>query len=300
MPENLPAMRLRLPHGRWVRIALLIAICWAFPHSIVAQSAPPAAEDAGWPQARSSPTVPEDEFTEIQSESAERDVTYLKSRLVYRYDYKSQVGDVFVNRFRLKSLFAFGPQKRLGVAITLPVVQKSTEGVSSAGFQDLKAQFGGNIYHGDRFRHGAAVEFTFQTSTDKQIGGSTTTAKPAWGFTAVLTRRIETNCVFNYNRSIHTTRGSRKNEFEPDCTFNTRRLGMTWYAEWDSYYLLDPGQLAQTVKVGTSRGIGKGRRWVISPYYSFPPNGPGRQTQYIHQVGMDITWFFSPLSEAVH
>jgi hypothetical protein len=264
-----------------------------FPSPVGAQSTPPDQARSSQGQAKNPSTDQNDETIAMQEEVAEQDVTYLKSRLVYRYDFKSLTGDANSNRFRLKSLFAFGPQKRLAVAITIPVVYKNVPGDSAGGLSDVEAQFGGVIQRWERFRHGAAVEFALQTSTDKLLGGGTTTIKPAWGFTAILTRRMELNCVFNYKRSIHTSRGTPKNEFEPDCTLSTRRLGMTWFGEWDSYYLLAPGQLAQTLKVGAGRRLGNEHRWVVRPYYSFPLNGPGRQTQYIHNVGVDVSWYLA-------
>jgi hypothetical protein len=58
--------------------------------------------------------------------------------------------------------------------------------------------------------------------------------------------------------------GTPKNEFEPDFTLNASRIGATWRMEWDSYYLIIPGQFAQTLKVGVSRRFGKWHNWVVS------------------------------------
>jgi hypothetical protein len=107
---------------------------------------------------------------------------------------------------------------------------------------------------------------------------------------ALLTPRLELNCVFNYKRSIYTVHGTPKNEFEPDFTLNASRIGATWRMEWDSYYLIIPGQFAQTLKVGVSHRFGKWHSWVVSPYYSFALNDAGRQTQYRHNVGVDVSW----------
>ena len=234
---------------------------------------------------------------QVQEDVAEHDITYLKSRLVFRYDYKSQVDGVSSQRARVKGLFAFGPRQRLGVQLNVPLLYKDVPGDSGGGLGDIEVAFGGNLYNGARFRTGALVEFKVPSSTDPLLGGGTTTIKPAWGFTAVLTPSLELNCVFNYKRSIHTTRGSPANEFEPDFTLSTRRWGVTWWAEWDSYYLFLPGEFAQTFKLGASHAFGKGHEWIVSPYYSFPLNASGRQTQYIHQAGVDVA-FYLPIGQS--
>ena len=228
---------------------------------------------------------------EMEADSAEHDITYLKSRLVFRYDYKSLLGDGDLNRFRLKGLWGFGPQSRLGFAITIPVVDKQVPGNSAFGLGDVEAQFGGNFYLGERFRAGAAVTFYPRTSTDTLLGGASAAIKPATGFTALLTSRLELNCIFNYKISIHTVRGAPTNQFEPDFTLSTHRLGMTIFTEWDSYYMLKTGQFAQTMKAGFSRSLGKRSGWLISPYFSISLNQPGTHTQYITEPGIDVTWF---------
>jgi hypothetical protein len=267
-----------------ISLILLVALLLAAPQLLLGQGA------SGSTQGKSA-AAPDDQTTQMEEESAERDVTYITSRLVYRYDYKSQAKDVTANRIRLKGLYSFGPKNRLAFALTIPVVWKDVPGNSASGLSDIQAQFGGNFYYKERFRTGAAVQITPQTSTDDLLGGSSTTVKSTWGFTSVLTRRNELNATFNYNRSIHTTRGSPKNEFEPDISLNTHRFGLTWYGEWDSFYPLTGGTLAQTLKFGASRRLSKARRWVFSPYYSFPLNDAGRNTQYVRNVGLDVSWF---------
>jgi hypothetical protein len=51
-----------------------------------------------------------------------------------------------------------------------------------------------------------------------------------------------------------------------------------------------------TNSLGASHAFGRGHQWVVSPYYSFPLSASGRQTQYIHQVGMDVT-FYLPIGQ---
>ena len=272
------------------RLVLLVAMLpWMLALPLAAQSPPP--DPSGASQSSQVPSTDQQQTQALEEGTAEHDITYLKSRLVFRYDYKSQEGGVGVNRLRIKSLFAFGPHQRLGVSINTPLLYKDVPGDSAGGLGDLEVQFGGNFYLKERFRTGAAVELKFQTATNQLLGGGTTTVKPAWGFTAVLKPNLELNCTFNYKRSIYTRRGTPSNEFEPDFTLSARRWGVTWWAEWDSYYLFIPGEFAQTFKLGASHAFGREHRWIVSPYYSFPLNASGRQTQYIHQVGMDVTFY---------
>ena len=87
-----------------------------------------------------------------------------------------------------------------------------------------------------------------------------------------------TGAVF-YKQSIHTTRGVRAKQFEPDATLNVRVLDATWFLEWDSYYDFLPDRFAQTLKPGVSRAIRSNRRWVASAYYAFGINDYGRLSQ---------------------
>lgn len=227
----------------------------------------------------------------MEADVAEHDITYLKSRLAFRYDYKSQAGDTTANRFRLQGLWGFGPQSRLGFSLIIPLIEKSVPGNSAFGLSDVEAQFGGNFYLGERFRSGAAVTLYPRAATDKLLGGGSLDIKPAWGFTALLSSRIELNCIFNFRRSIETFRGPPRDEFEPDFTLSTHRLGATIFVEWDSYYLIATGQFAQTLKLGAARGFGKKNRWIVAPYYSVPVSNAGTLTQYIQKAGIDVTWF---------
>jgi hypothetical protein len=112
---------------------------------------------------------------ELEEESQEEDITYLTSRLVYRYDYKWQQGDSLSNRFRLKGIYAFGdfkiltPLKRFDIAITIPVVRGDTPANSASGLSDVEAQFGALLHNRERFRDSATIEFALPTSTDRLL-----------------------------------------------------------------------------------------------------------------------------------
>lgn len=237
------------------------------------------------------PDQPADDTAAIQQEVGDRDATYLRTRVVFRYDYKDQTGDTTTNRFRLRVLYAFGPKQRLAMSVLVPVIQKNTPTGSAAGSGDTEVVGGANLFVAERFRTGVSFQVTFQTSSDTLIGGATTTIKPAWGFTAVLSRRFQLTGAFYYKQSIHTVRGTPVKQFEPDITLNTRVLKATWFIEWDSFYDVAPGQLAQTLRTGLSRGFGSERRWVASADCGFALNGYGGQTQYHLNPRLDVTWY---------
>ena len=238
------------------------------------------------------PSSGSDDETELmRQEIASKDITYLQSRVVYRYDYKSLEGDAFANRFRAKVLYGFGSDNRFGFSAMLPVIHKWSPTDSATGIGDMEFQFGGFFHKGESFSTGAIIELDGATASDPLLGGSSTDLKGTWGFTQVFRPRYELTALFNYKHSIYINRGSGTNEFEPDITISTRRFGATWFFEYDSYYLFIPEEYAQTTKVGVSKVFGKGRHWVATPYWSFPINGAGRQTQYQNNIGLDLNWF---------
>jgi hypothetical protein len=270
---------------------LRVFLFLALTVSAAAQTAPSSAPQA--PASRGVFTQEEEkEIEEMQAEAAEHDVAYVKSRLVFRYDWKSQAGETLANRGRLKAQYAFGPKKRLAIYAVVPILGKDKPTDSAVGLGDIELAFGGNLYKGERFKMGALVELTVPSASDDFLGSGNTKIKPAWGFTVILHPRVELNTQFNYKRSLYITRGTPTNEFEPDITLNLRAKHVTWWTEYDSYYLFETDQYAQTQKFGFSKSFTRGdSKWIVAPYYSFPMSAAGRSTQYIHQVGIDVTWF---------
>jgi hypothetical protein len=210
---------------------------------------------------------------------------------LFRYDYKTQDGDTAINRLRFKYLYAFGPNQRFGMSVLVPVIHKGTPADWAIGTGDTELVIGTNFYRGERFRTGVSFQVTFQTSIDDLIGGATTTVKPAWGFTAVLSKRFEVVSAFYYKQSVHTVRGTPVKQFEPDIFLNTRVRKATWWLEWDSYYDFIPQKFAPTIKTGLSRGLGLEHQWVVSAYCGFPLNRYAGQTQYHINPGLDVTWY---------
>ena len=260
-------------------LATLIAY---LPSAVAAQDSQPAASP--------SPGGMEEQAILLQ-EIGDRDPTYLRTRLVFRYDYKDQANDVIANRVRVKALYAFGPRQRLALSVMVPTVRKDSRAESATGTGDTEFEAGGNFYKSDRFRTGASCQVTFRTAGANLLGGSTTTIKPAWGFTATLAPNASVIAAFKYKHSLETVRGTPAKQFEPDIVFNVHVLRATWYVEWDSYYDLIPDQFAQTVKVGVSHAMGPQRQWVASIYYGAGVNAYGRQSQYRINPGVDVTWY---------
>ena len=135
------------------------------------------------------------------------------------------------------------------------------------------------------------MQAALQTSSDALIGGATTTVRPSIDFTGVFSSRLEVVATLYYKRSIHTARGLPFKQLEPDVIVNTRVLNATLFLEWDSFYDVSPGQLAQTLKPGVSRAFGPNRRWVASADYGVGLNDYARLTQYRYNAGVDITWY---------
>jgi len=228
---------------------------------------------------------------ELEEEVGDRDPTYLRTRLVFRYDHKLLRGPASTNRFRGRVLYAFGPKQRFAVSFLEPVVDADTPLGAARGSGDAEAQFNANVINRDDFRMGAAVQSTLQTSTDALLGGATTTIKPSWDIAAVLSNHFELTAAVYYKQSIHTSRGIPAKQFEPDLTLNVRAWESTWFLEWDSYYDFLPGRFAQTLKPGISHALGPNRRWVASVYYALGINDYGRSSQYRYNAGVDLTWY---------
>lgn len=227
----------------------------------------------------------------IQEEVGDRDQTYLRTRAVFRYDYKALDGPIEINRFRLKLLYGFGPNQRLGVSVSVPVEWKDTPTGSAFGSGDTEVTAGVNIFLREKFRSGVAGQVTFQTASEQLIGGGSTKLKGSWGFTYVFTNRFELTAAFNYEQSVHTVRDIPIKQFEPDITLNVRVLRATWFVESDSHYDFAPDRFAPLLKTGLGRAFGARKRWTASVYVEWPLNGYARQTQERINTGLDVTWY---------
>jgi hypothetical protein len=238
----------------------------------------------------SAPTEEEEAIEELEEEVGDRDPTYLRTRLVFRYDHKLQ-GPISVNRFRPRVVYGFGPQQQFAASFLEPVIRADTPAGTASGSGDAEVQFITNFIHREGFRMGAAMQTTLQTSSDALLGGGTTTIKPSWDLARVLSSRFELTAALYYKQSIHTVRGIPVKQFEPDVTLNARVLESTLFLEWDSFYDFRPERFAQTLKPGISRAFGTDRRWVASAYYAVGINDYARLSQYRYNAGFDLTWF---------
>jgi hypothetical protein len=276
-------------------------LLWIAPAVALARPQVNSASPAPQAQAPSQPSVtpptPDEELEELEEieeleeEVGDRDPTYLRTRMVFRYDYKRLIGPATANRLRLRALYGFGPKQRFAVSFLEPVIQTDTPLGTARGSGDAEIQLNANFFNSERFRMGVAVQSTLQTSSDALLGGATTTIKPSWDVAVVLSSRFQLTAAVYYKKSIHTTRGLPANQLEPDVTFNARVLKSTLFLEWDSYYDFLPHQFAQTLKPGISRAFGGNRRWVASAYYAFATNDYGRLSQYRNNAGLDVTWY---------
>jgi hypothetical protein len=94
----------------------------------------------------------------LQEEVGDRDLTYLRTRTVFQYDYQEQVEDVTINRARLKLLYAFGPHQNMAVSVMVPVIWMSTATQLAFGSGDMEITAGWVVYASDTFRTGGLVQ----------------------------------------------------------------------------------------------------------------------------------------------
>lgn len=227
----------------------------------------------------------------IQEEVGDRDITYLRTRAVFRYDYQEQNGPTETNRFRLKLVYGFGANQRFGVAVNVPVVWMQTPTKTVFGSGDTDVTGGVVIYQTKQVRTGFLGEVTVPTSSENSIGGGNTNLKGSWGITYVLSNRFEFYGSFSYKQSVSTSRGAPVKQFEPDVAVNMRVLKTTWYVESDSYYDFNPEQFAPMIKTGVARAWGGTKSWTTTAYIEWPLNAYARATQHLLNVGLDVTWY---------
>jgi hypothetical protein len=271
-------------HSRLPRFCLHLALgClpWSAPVASLAQTPASHTPQPKDPLASPASTAAQqadleelEAMEEFEEEVGDRDPTYLRTRAVFSYDDKRLQGAVSLNRIRSKLLYAFGPRQRFGVSALVPVIQTDTPLGSASGSGDTEVQASANVYYRERLRVGAALQSTFQTSSDARLGGAATIIKPSFDVTGIMSSRVSLTGVLYYKQSIHTTRGAPLKQTESDVTLNTRVLDATWFVEWDSYYDVTPGRVAQTMKGGISRHFGGERR----PWWCRRTTRPGSTT----------------------
>jgi len=278
----------------WPRLVLgcLLYTVSAVPTARAQGSPAPHGQNAANPAALDPEEQEEQmEIEELEEEVGDRDPTYLRTRVVGRYDRRLFEGSAASDRLRLRFLYALGPKQRFAVSFLEPLVRMETSLGTARGSGDAELQANANIVYCERFRAGVGVQATLQTSSDALLGGNTTTLKPSLDFTGVLSSRLELVVALYYRRSIHTSRGDPFDQFEPDLIVNARVFNATWFLEWDSYYDFRPGRYAQTLKPGISRAFGPRRHWVASAYYAVGLNDYARRSQYRYNAGIDLTWY---------
>jgi hypothetical protein len=167
----------------------------------VARAQAPSPTATTPPQGQSvSEAEEEEEIEELAEEVGDRDPTYLRTRAVVRYDHRQFDGSASSDRLRLRFLYAFGPRQRCAVSFLEPLVRIDTATATARGSGDAEVQFNANAVFRERFRAGAGVQATLQTSSSALLGGATTTIKPSLEVAGVLPSRLELLASFYYKR----------------------------------------------------------------------------------------------------
>jgi Putative MetA-pathway of phenol degradation len=248
-----------------------------------------------WGQAASTPpsaaTQTQSNESQLQEEVGDRDLTYLRTRAVFQYDYKELVDDVTINRTRLKLLYAFGPHQNLAVSVLVPVVWMSTATQSAFGSGDMEITAGWVAYANDKFRTGILGQVVPQTSSENLIGGASTNLKGTWAMAWMLSSRFEFTGFFSYKQSVHESRLGPIKQFEPDLTLNMRVKKSILFVESDSYLDCITNRFAPMLKGGVGRAFGKRKAWVATVYAEWPLSEYARRTQEIVDTGIDVTWY---------
>ena len=277
-PLRTGSMKILQGKTGWLRGALLLA------------SGVPAWGQSAGTASSPMPQTQSDESA-LQEEVGDRDLTYLRTRAVFQYDYKEQVEDVTINRTRLKLLYGFGPHQNMAVSVMVPVIWMSTATQSAFGSGDMEITAGWVVYARDTFRTGGLVQVGPQTSSENLIGGASTNLKGTWALAWVPSGRFELTGFFNYKQSVHVSRGGSIKQFEPDVTLNIRLKKSTLFVESDSYLNCITNQFAPMLKGGVSRAFGKRKAWVATVYVEAPLSDYARRTQEIVNTGIDVTWY---------
>jgi len=244
----------------------------------------PATASSGTSQTQS------DEST-LEEEVGDRDLTYLRTRVVFQYDYKELVEDVTINRTRLNFLYAFGPHQNMAVSVMVPVIWTDTATQSAFGSGDMEITAGWVVYARDKFRTGGLVQVAPQTSSENLIGGASTNLKGTWALAWMPSSRFEFTGFVSYKQSLHVSRGGSLKQFEPDVALNMRLKKSTLFVESDSYLDFITNRFAPLLKGGVSRAFGKRKAWVATIYGEAPLTEYARRTQEIVDTGIDVTWY---------
>jgi Putative MetA-pathway of phenol degradation len=258
---------------------------------LLAGGVPVWGQSAGTATAMGATAQAQSDKSELQEETSDRDLTYIRTRAVFQYDYKELVDDVTINRTRLKLSYAFGPHQNMAVSVLVPVVWMSTPTQFAFGSGDMEITAGWVAYANEKFRTGILGQVVPQTSSENLIGGASTNLKGTWAMAWVMSSRFEFTGFFSYKQSVHETRLGPIKQFEPDLTLNMRVKKSTLFLESDSYLDCITNRFAPMLKGGVSRAFGKKRSWVATVYAEWPLSEYARRTQEVVDTGIDLTWF---------
>ena len=212
----------------------------------------------------------------------------MRTRLVSLFDDRVLSGALTINRLRAKLLCAFGPRQRFATSLVVPVLHASAPATSASGLGDAEVSILASLEQRERYRLGNSFQTALPTASNGLLGGVNTMIRPSLDVAAVISPRIKVTGVLYYRQSVQVARGAPVRQFELDVTVNARVVRVTWFGEWDAFYEVTPGQLAQTLRTGFSRSFdGSGGPCPRTT----PLNNYGRDTQSRRQRGLDLTWY---------
>ena len=90
---------------------------WLLCGALLLKSGVPVWGQSAGTASSATPQTQSDKRELLQEEVGDRDLTYLRTRAVFQYDYNEQVEDVTINRARLKLLYAFGLHQNMAVSV---------------------------------------------------------------------------------------------------------------------------------------------------------------------------------------
>ncbi len=232
----------------------------------------------------------------LEQADEEQLVPFMESRIVLKYDHIRFEPNGSINRGRIYWLQAFGDRQRLAASIELPFVGLDTPipSANATGFGDVKVAFRGILGKSALFEHGAEIEFTFPTASDRGLGLNQTIFRGLWGFSRSITGSTLLSGNLAYNKAVQTDHGyTGENSFEPELILTqalSKRIAV--FADYDLYYSFNQSQLGQTMKFGVVWVFGPGQTWDLSPYAQLPLNQFTRRTNLNSDVGIDFSYHF--------
>jgi len=155
----------------------------------------------------------------LEQADEERSITYMGSRVTFKYDHDEYDGGSSGDRGRVGWLQSFGPSGRMAAGIELPVMHfNGGNGEPSGnGLGDIKLELRGMLGKGERFEHAAGFEITVPSASNDLVGESETVIRLVWGFSTQVTPHTLLSGELGYNKAVQTSHGlPGANDIEPE------------------------------------------------------------------------------------